>query len=460
METPFSFAPLWRIRTQQGTIMNYKNYITSLIASIAILSLSSCSTVSKLTKKPEPLAQTQDTAQAQTIPSPHAITAQSLRAERLDKVMTDLVDSGKVAGLSILVFEDGKESYYNAAGLRDRKANIPMSRDAVGRYYSMTKPIVGVGLMMLVEDGKVALDDPSAKYLPEFAHMKVYAGQNDKDQPIVVNASRPITIRDLMRHTSGFTYGFITPTPVDAMYMRANLLSFDQTTTEFSHKLAKLPLAAQPGEKFIYGLSIDVLGHLIEVVSGQSLGDYLAEHIFTPLGMTHTGFTVKDEDRDRFSPVYTVTEDGLVRMFDGMPDLPFEIDAPFLKGKPFQSGGGGLVSTLDDYAKFTLMMRAHGGDLISAQSHAQMITDQMAGINKSWLGADTGFGLTMAIKTGDPLADAIPIPKGSYYWGGMAGTYFWIDPANDLIFIMQMQMISRAENDNRDRVARAVYGIK
>jgi CubicO group peptidase (beta-lactamase class C family) len=440
--------------------MKYKNYITGLVATIAVLGISSCSTLSKITNKQKSPAQTQETTEAPAIPSPVAITAQTLRGERLDKVMTSLIDSGKVAGLSILVLEDGTESYYNAAGLRDRENKTPMSREAVGRYYSMTKPIVGVGLMMLLEDGKVALDDPIAKYLPEFTQVRVYAGQTDTGRPTTVSTNRPITIRDLMRHTSGFTYGFISQTPVDIMYLKGGLLSFDQTTREFSHKLAKLPLAAQPGEKFIYGMSTDVLGHLIEVVSGQSLGDYLDERIFTPLGMTHTGFKVKDADRDIFSPVYTVTEDGLARMFDGMPDLPFEIDAPFLKGKPFQSGGGGLVSTLDDYAKFTLMMRARGGDLISAQSYAQMTNDQMAGINKSWLGADTGFGLTMAIKTGDPLPDALPIPKGSYYWGGMAGTYFWIDPANDLIFIMQMQMISRAENDIRNRVAHAVYGTK
>ena len=382
----------------------------------------------------------------------------TLRAERLDAVMAEMVSGGHVAGVSALIIEGGKESYYHAEGFLDREVGTPLPRSAVGRYYSMTKPIVGVAMMQLYEDGKYKLDDPLAKYLPKYADMKVYAGADESGNPVLVDAQRAITIRDLMRHTSGFTYGFITQTPVDIMYLKADLLSFDNTPAQFSEKLAAMPLAKQPGAQFIYSLSTDVQGRLIEVLSGQSLGDYLQDNIFAPLGMSHTGFTIKAVDKDIFGPVYGQHEGNLVRLEDGAAGLPFLINEPFLTDMPFTSGGGGLVSSLDDYAKFTLMLRDKGGTLISKKSHAMMITDQLGGIDNGWLGDDTSFGLNFALKTTAPIAGSLPIPKGSYYWGGMAGTYFWVDPTNDLIFIMHMQMISRAENTLRAKVAGAIYG--
>jgi len=392
------------------------------------------------------------------LPAPIAVTPQTLRAERLDRVMTNLVDENKIAGVSVLIIENGTESYYGAKGMLDREAGTPMSRDAVGRYYSMTKPIVGVAMMQLYEDGKYKLDDPLSKYLPEFTNMKVFAGVDAQGNSMLVNANRQITVRDLMRHTSGLTYGFITQTPVDAMYLEANILSYEQTSDAFSKKIASMPLLKQPGEQYIYSVSTDVQGRLIEVLSGQSLGDYLETHIFAPLGMSHTGFNVKAADRDKFGPVYSVQDGRFIRLEDEMEKLPFVINEPFLNKKPFESGGGGLVSTLDDYAKFTVMLRARGGKLISPDSHALMTSNQLSDIDNSWLGPNSSFGLNFAIKTAASMEGALPVPKGTYYWGGMAGTSFWIDPTNDIIFIMQMQMITPDEYDNRDRVVRAVYG--
>jgi len=427
--------------------MKQTNLLTYWLFSIGFIFLSACaSTPSEAIKS------------VNDITAPVPITAQSLRAERLDAVLAEMVSGGHVAGVSVLILEDGKESYYHAEGFLDREAKTPLPRTAVGRYYSMTKPIVGVALMQLYEDGKFALDDPLSKYLPEYANMKVYAGADASDNPVLVNAKRSITIRDLMRHTSGLTYGFIAQTPVDIMYLKADVLSFDHTTAEFSQKLAVLPLAKQPGEQFVYSLSTDVSGRLIEVLSGQSLGEYLEQNIFAPLGMSHTRFRVKAKDKALFGPVYGQHEGALVRLADGMEGLPFDIDAPFLGDMPYESGGGGLVSTLDDYAKFTLMLRDKGGVLIKPETHAMMITDQLGSIDNGWLADDTSFGLNFALKTSDPVKGSLPIPKGSYYWGGMAGTYFWVDPTNDLIFIMHMQMISRSENVLRAKIAKAVYG--
>ena len=427
--------------------MKHTNLFKYALFSLGALMLTACAHIAPETAK-----------DAAAIPAPIAVTSNTLRTERLDAVMAEMVSGGHVAGVSALIIEGGTESYYHAEGFLDREAGTPLPRSAVGRYYSMTKPIVGVAMMQLYEDGKYKLDDPLSKYLPEFTNMKVYAGASENGTPVLVDARRAITVRDLMRHTSGLTYGFITQTPVDIMYLKADLLSFDNTPTQFSKKLATMPLAKQPGEQFIYSMSTDVQGRLIEVLSGQSLGDYLQDHIFAPLGMTHTGFTVKAADKDIFGPVYGQHEGELIRLEDGMEALPFLINQPFLTDMPFTSGGGGLVSSLDDYAKFTLMLRDKGGDLIKPETHAMMITDQLGGIDNSWLGNDTSFGLNFALKTSDPAPGSLPIPKGSYYWGGMAGTYFWVDPANDLIFVMHMQMISRAENTLRAKVAGAIYG--
>ena len=357
--------------------------------------------------------------------------------------MAQLVSEGSLPGLSVLIYEHEQETYYGAAGYSDVEAKTPLARDAVGRYYSMTKPVTGIGLMMLYEQGKFKLDDPIVQYLPEYN----------------TAATKTITVRDLMRHTAGFSYGF-TNTPIDKLYAQKNILSYDQTNAEFSARLAKLPLLHKPATQYHYSVSVDVQGRLIEVLSGQNLGDYLEQHIFAPLGMTHTGFRVKTADRQKFGKVYGRGKDGLFFMFDGDKRVPLglDVDVPFLGHVKFESGGGGLVSTIDDYAKFALMLQRDDGALIKPETLALMTKDQLGAIPNGDLGVGSSFGLDFAVKTGAQDSGAFRVPVGTFYWGGMAGTAFFIDDKNDLTFLMHMQAMTPDWEKTRGRITSAVYG--
>ena len=403
------------------------------------------------------------------IPAPVAITAQSLR---LDTTINQVVDKGYVAGLSVLILKDGKESYYGQAGYRDLEAKIPLRRDDVGRYYSMTKPIIGVAMMMLYEQGKFALDDPIAKHLPEYTHLNVFAGSNADGSMKLAPTSRPVTIRDLMRHTAGMTYGYFSSTPVDMLYRKSGILSPQDTLAEFSQKLGKIPLLVQPGEKWIYSVSVDVQARLIEVLSGQSLGDFLESNIFKPLDMPHTGFSVKKEDFSKFGPAYVynakANPPALVRLTDKNSraitrGIVGSIDGRFLKQRKLQSGGGGLVSSLDDYAHFAAMLvnkgSANGKQYLKPSTIALMSKDHLGNINNGALNDGIGFGLDVAVKTRDiSSSKAFNIPVGSYYWGGLAGTFFWIDPSNNQAVIMHMQHINPLDPTLRNTIVNAVYG--
>ncbi len=408
---------------------------------------------------PPPPQQKPSTHIKTEIPPPFPITVNSLRTERIDRLLGDLVREGSVPGLSVLIYENGQETYFGAVGYSDIDNKTLLKRSDVGRYYSMTKPVIGVAMMMLYEQGKFDLDDPLSKYLPEYTNMKVYAGENADGSMKLVPATQPITIRDLMRHTSGFTYGFI-PTPIDKMYAQNRVLDFDQSLDAFSKKLASMPLLYQPGTQYNYSVSTDVQGRLIELFSGQKLGDYLKTNIFQPLGMTHTGFSVKAKDRAKFGPVYGRDETGLIPLQDGHPKLPLgmDVDRPFLKDVKFESGGSGLVSTIDDYAKFALMLQANDGSLIKPSSLALMTQDQLGDMPKGHLGQGSSFGLNFAVKTSPQFTGDYAVPEGTFYWGGMAGTAFFIDDKTDLTLIMHMQVFSHGQADVRKRMAEAVYG--
>lgn len=425
-----------------------------MLCTLAALALSACTTL------PSP---TNNTAIA---------SAQILRAERLDTLLQTSITQKTVPGMSVLVFQNGKETYYGQAGLRDREANIPLTRNDVGRYYSMTKPIIGVGLMMLYEDGKFGLDDPIAKYLPEYTNLKVYAAQNTDGSLQTVSPKRAVTIRDLMRHTAGMTYGRFSNTPVDMEYRKARILHPHDNLETFSASLGELPLLIQPGEKWIYSVAVDVQARLIEVITGQTVGEYLQSSLFTPLGMSHTGFVVKTGDKDKFGPAYVVDTSTGSRIFIRLTDqnspkitrgIVYQIDGNFLNQQALESGGGGLVSSIDDYAKFAKMLvrggKFGGKRYLKTTTLNLMSTDHLGGIDNGQLDASMGFGLDFAVKIkqiDDPKS--IPIPTGSYYWGGLAGTYFWIDPANDLFTIVHMQFINPLDPSIRNAVARAVYG--
>ena len=397
---------------------------------------------------------------------------QTLRAKRVDNVLQTLVSSGRVPGISLLIYEQGREIYYGQAGLSNIKSKTPLTREDVGRYYSMTKPIIGVGLMKLYEQGKFSLDDPVSKYLPEYKNLQVYAGKNADGGLKLTAPHRPITIRDLMRHTAGFTYGRFSNTPVDQLYRKAEILVDKYTVEEFSQRLGKLPLLVQPGKKWIYSVGVDVQGRLIEVLSGQKLGDYLQSQIFIPLGMTHTGFSVKHSDKAKFGPAYVYNTKAKPPVLFQLTDknalavtrgIVASIDNRFTVAQTFQSGGGGLVSTIDDYAKFALMLgnrgKGNGETILKAATLALMNHDQLGDIDNGQLQDGMGFGLDFAVKTAANNApNALNIPVGSYYWGGLAGTYFWVDPSHDQVVIMHMQLINPLDPTMRTAVVNAVYG--
>lgn len=435
---------------------NVKTLLLSA-AVISALGMGACSTVHTTDAMKSTAVQTQNT---------YAHT------DSLDKFMASSVAAGRVAGVSALIYKNGQEVYFGKAGHRDIDAGLVIDRSDVGRYYSMTKPIVGVALMTLFEDGKFKLDDPVSKFLPEFKDMKTFVGVNADKSMKLVPASREITIRDLMRHTAGFTYGSFSNTPVDQAYRKAGILRPDKNTDHFSKSLAALPLLVQPGTKWIYSVGVDVQGRLIEVLSGKKLGDYLQKEIFNPLKMSHTGFNVKKADHDKFSPVYIMdprsktpklfklTDQNSLKATNG---LTRNIDSNFLSPPVFQGGGGGLVSTIDDYSQFTKMLLGDGKSgrtrILKKSTLDIMSSDHLGSIDNGSLDETLGFGLDFAVKIkSEGKNDGYKIPVGSYFWGGLAGTFFWIDPSNDQFAILHMQLINPTDPSLRADFTKAVYG--
>jgi len=403
-------------------------------------------------------------ATVQEVTTPQNEIQVTERAQRLDTLLTTLLAEKAVPGISLLVIENGKETYFNVQGNYDLENQIPQTRASVARYYSMTKPIVGVALMTLFEDGKFALDDPIAQYLPEYSELKVYVAGDENTEATLVEPIRAVTIRDLMRHTSGMTYGLFTDAAVDKMYREAGILSLSDTNAEFSQKLAKLPLQVQPGTKWIYSVSVDVQGRLIEVLSGKTLGEFLSKTIFEPLKMSHTGFTVKTADRELFGPSYRLGKTGLSRLSDEGRNTPITVEDMFLSDVAFESGGSGLVSTIDDFAQFAKMLLGEGalGDvrILQPETLAMMTRNQLGDADHGWLGDDMGFGLDFAIKTGALTEGSLPQPAGSYGWAGLAGTYFWVDPQSQLTVVLQIQVLGHEHANIRKRIVAAVYGVE
>lgn len=353
-----------------------------------------------------------------------------------DRVKQDVADH-VIPGAVLLIARHGKVVYEQAIGSRDPQGGTPLRVDDIFRIYSMSKPITVVAALTLVEAGRLQLDDPVSKYLPQFAAMQVGVPDPDAPQGMhLVPAERPMTVQDLMRHSSGLTYGFFGNTPVKKAYQQAHLDAEDPDLATFVDRLAKLPLGYQPGTTWDYSYSIDVLGRIVEVVSGQSLYDYEKAHLLEPLGMVDTGFGVPDEAR----------QDRIVEPFSD--DRNFGVDANFSDPRHpvrMQSGGGGMVSTAEDYARFLLALSA-GGTLdgrrvIGPQTERFMTADQLGSVRPGpyYLpGPGYGFGLGVAVRN---RAGVAPFPGdvGDWYWGGAGGTYMWVNPARDLVVVWMMQ---------------------
>ena len=363
----------------------------------------------------------------------------------LDERLSQFVEDGHVVGLQALLVKDGEVALYGEYGVRDVETSDPVQPGTLYRIYSMTKPVTGVALMQLYEQGKFDLDDPVTQYIPEFASLQVLAGEAADGTPILKTPSRPATMRELMSHTAGFAYGLGGDDYANAQYREQGVLRSPDMQT-FIDKVAGIPLLLEPGTEWYYSVSVDIQGYLVEQFSGLSLGEYFQKNIFGPLGMDDTGFFVPDAEYGRLSDimVYSAEAGGFVPLYaDGVQFRESTI--------AFESGGGGLVSTIDDYARFCQML-LNGGELDGVRLLSE---DTVRLMRSNHLPPNTGvafdgtlrgtgaprprdFGLNFAVIS-DPVGMQSPAGTGTFYWGGAAGTWFWIDPENNLFFIGMIQ---------------------
>ncbi len=355
--------------------------------------------------------------------------------ERLGSVLKREVGDGRLPGAVAMIARGGQIGYFTTFGKRDPASTDDMQEDTIFRIFSMTKPIVSMAIMQLVEQGRIFLADPLSKYIPAFAQTKVGVVRDGNLD--LVAPDRPITIQDLLRHTSGLTYDFVGggEHPVQKLYAEANLARPDQTNADQAESLAKLPLLNQPGACWDYSRSTDVLGRVVEVVTGKTLGAALEEQILGPLGMKDTAFSVAEKDFDRIAEPLSTDPDTQqpVKLFNAKRVAQFE------------SGGGGLMSTAVDYARFCAML-AGGGTLGKERIVGPMTLEFMASDHlgpevrrgSDLLPAGHGFGLGFAVRTATGMT-FVPGSEGLFYWGGIAGTTFWIDPQEDLFALLMIQ---------------------
>ncbi|MGB3798481.1 MAG: serine hydrolase [Lewinella sp.] len=381
--------------------------------------------------------------------------------ERIDATLRGFVEGGDIAGASALVYEKGEEVYFGAFGAADQKAGIPMSRHTIAQIYSMTKPITGVALMQLYEQGKFKLDDPLADHLPEFAHVQVYAGGGGAGEMQTRAPERPITVRDITRHTAGFYNGEELPGLQEA-YAEADVRSYENTLSEMGTKLGQLPLLFDPGSQWHYGLSVDVQALLVERLSGQPFDEYLREHVLGPLGMDDTRYFVPEADRDRLSGAYSRDEDGTLSQLPNDDAHEFNIQEWALT-----PGGFGLTSTLDDYMTFARMLLNEGSidgtTVLQPETVRLMRTNQLADevTERLWLPSkgQVGFGIDFAVRQRPPAsAEENPGAVGEFFWDGAASTLFWVDPANELAAVLFVQLFPYDQIGLHHDFRRAVYG--
>jgi CubicO group peptidase (beta-lactamase class C family) len=361
--------------------------------------------------------------------------------EQIERTLRPFLDSGRVSGIYAVIARHGQIGYERTLGWLDVAERKPLRRDAIFRVYSMTKPVVAAGILRLVEDGRIGLDDPVSRHLPAFASVKVFAG-GTADSPVLREPESPITVRQLLNHTSGLAYG-LTAGPVDTIFTRAQLYDAGRTLEQFADSLARIPLLFSPGTRWSYSSGLDVAGRVIEAASGQPLDRFLDEQVFRPLGMRDTGFRIRPEMRGRLVSVYTRGPDGVLQALtnDGLLAM-FEPEARFLWGS------GGLLSTPDDYLRFAQML-LNGGALgairvlrpetVALMTH-NTLPPELTPVSYSSLGDRTyGFGLGVAVRV-DSTGAARPGPVGIFRWSGYLGTYFWVDPVNDLIAMVWTQL--------------------
>jgi CubicO group peptidase (beta-lactamase class C family) len=392
-----------------------------------------------------------------------------LSSQRLDRIRGHLqryIDAGKVAGTLTLVARHGQIAYWEPQGHLELERRRPMQRDTIFRIYSMSKPITSVALMMLYEQGLFQLDDPVHKFIPSWKNLRVFVGGN---HPTFLTApvERPMSIRDLLSHTSGLTYGFTERTNVDAAYRALGVGDRSKpgyTLEDMVAQLAELPLEFSPGTRWNYSVSTDVLGYLVQVISGQRFDLYLRDQVFQPLGMTDTSFTIADHQLPRFACNYQRQADGQLQLIDTPERSQYRSQTLF-------SGGGGLISTASDYFRFTSMLRNRGEldgvRLLGRKTIELMTMNHLPGgqdLTQLARGgqftetpyAGVGFGLGFSVML-DPTRAQIPGSPGEYAWGGAASTAFWVDPVEDLIVIFLTQLMPSSSYPLRRELRALTY---
>jgi CubicO group peptidase (beta-lactamase class C family) len=384
----------------------------------------------------------------------------TLDRARIDATLRQMVAGGRAAGASALIWQHGAERYFGAAGEADREAHRPMRRDTLVQIFSMTKPVTGVALMQLWEQGKFGLDDPLARYLPAFGGVKVIDGTGADGKPVLRAPARPIVIRDIMRHTAGFSYG-MRDTAADIVFHEINPLALTNSLEEMGDRLARVPLLFDPGAEWSYSTGVDVQALLVEHLTGEPFEQHVRRTILDPLGMHDTGWTQPPERLARFAASYVKQADGaLLRQ----PDE--KTRALNFGPRRLTMGGAGLASTLDDYMRFARMLLGRGtleGVRILAPSTVRLMsTDQLdPRITRRFFlpgkGA-VGFGLDFAVRTGQPRDSAENRGSvGEFFWDGAETTLFWVDPANDMAVIFFVQVTPFDGTLHHD-IRAAVYG--
>lgn len=422
-------------------------YPQILLAAVSSFALVGCETVvpetAPVTVEAPPVA---EEAVEAVVEAPAAIpTFSEEGVAALEQAMGQYVADGRLYGIHTRLVHKGKVISDFKTGLRGLESQAPIEDDTIYRIYSMTKPITGVAMMMLYEEGKFELDDPVTKYVPEFENLKVLAGVNEDGSAILADLERSPTMSELMSHTSGFAYGLGGADPANSAFRDLKVLESPDLQT-FIDRTATIPLLFQPGEHWFYSVGMDIQGHIIEKLSGQSFGEFLETRLFAPLGMTDTGFYVPEEDYGRFSEVYGFDPESGALVPIPFPGVMFRKETV-----AFESGGGGLVATMDDYARFSQMLVNRGEldgvqvikpetlDLITTSVMPEGASMSTLGMNAGEQYPGIGMGLTFGTIEDAALADT-QTPDGSFFWGGAASTWFWIDPVNELYFVGMVQI--------------------
>lgn len=389
-----------------------------------------------------------------------------IRAARLDAHLQGLVESRTTPGIAVLILQDGRPVYSRAIGLRDPRGTTPLGMDDMFRLASMTKPVTSVAAMILVEEGKLGLDDPISRHLPEFANLRVR-----QPDGTLVPATRPPTVRELLTHTAGFSYNFINRPGIAEAYREARvtdgLADPELATAEAMRRLAAAPLAFQPGTEWHYSLGTDVLGAVIERVTGQPLGAFVAERVARPLGLGSWAFRAPDAARARFVTATIPEQAGGTRVLAGAERMPhptmggmtaLDPDRAF-SDTAYHSGGAGMSGTIRDYARFAQML-LNGGELdgvrILKPETVRLMTTNHVGVMPTLRGPGWGFGLGLSMVT-DPQAAKTALPAGSYGWGGLYGTQFWVDPQNRIVGVVMTQTTFNGSGPIANGVREAFY---